>query len=315
MDENNNCLKGNEKIAEGAIRFYKNLFTYDNTNPDYSSLNILHRCITKEDNDMFCTLPTLKELQDCVFSLDLYSSPRLDGLSGYFCQKSWRNIHYILDAEIHHRTTTIVKWIKPPNMYVKFNSDGSCIQGHCGGGGLIRNLLGNLVFAYYINWNLARVTSQKWQLFFMALNDSMLLTRCIKREWDPPWKINARKLIEEHGYHISHCFREANKPAEKISNLSHCFFRKVSPIWIDGISQPLALNQCNLPILFMSPLKLYACVQLAFELIWTPPPLFWWYLVEQSYTVITPYHVKVWDAKLKVVLLPKSMIKVGFFEK
>jgi len=76
-------------------------------------------------------------------------------------EESWRNIHYILDAEIHHRTTTIVKWIKPPNMYVKLNSDGSCIQGGCGGGGLIRNSLGNLVFAYCINWNLARVTSQK----------------------------------------------------------------------------------------------------------------------------------------------------------
>ncbi|KAH0727852.1 hypothetical protein KY285_003571 [Solanum tuberosum] len=44
MDEHNNCLEGNDKIAEGAIRFYKNLFTYDNTNPDYSSLNILYRC-------------------------------------------------------------------------------------------------------------------------------------------------------------------------------------------------------------------------------------------------------------------------------
>ncbi|WMV36753.1 hypothetical protein MTR67_030138 [Solanum verrucosum] len=89
-------------------------------------------------------------------------------------EESWRNIHYILDAEIHHKTTTIVKCIKPPNMYVKLNSDGSCIQGHCGGGGLIRNSLGNLVFAYCINWNLARVTSQKWQLFFMALNGVLI---------------------------------------------------------------------------------------------------------------------------------------------
>ncbi|KAH0652367.1 hypothetical protein KY289_030045 [Solanum tuberosum] len=75
--------------------------------------------------------------------------------------ESWRNIHYILEAEIHHRTTTIVQWIKPPNMSVKLNSDGSCIQGRSGGGVLIRNSLGNLMFAYYINWGLVRATSRK----------------------------------------------------------------------------------------------------------------------------------------------------------
>lgn len=29
-----------------------------------------------------------------------------------------------------------------------------------------------------------------------------------------------RKVVEEHGYHISHCFREANKPADKLASLS-----------------------------------------------------------------------------------------------
>jgi len=78
---------------------------------------------------------------------------------------------------------------------------------------------------YGLKWCANRGFSNVW-----VETDSMLLTRCIKREWNPPWKINgmvqdARKLIEEHGYHISHCFREANKPAEKIANLSHGFFR------------------------------------------------------------------------------------------
>uniref|UniRef100_A0A0V0H2R1 Putative ovule protein n=1 Tax=Solanum chacoense TaxID=4108 RepID=A0A0V0H2R1_SOLCH len=73
---------------------------------------------------------------------------------------------------------------------------------------------------YGLKWYANRGFSNVW-----VETDSMLLTRCIKREWDPPWKINARKLIEEHGYHISHFFREANKPTEKIANLSHGFFR------------------------------------------------------------------------------------------
>ncbi|WMV18303.1 hypothetical protein MTR67_011688 [Solanum verrucosum] len=29
------------------------------------------------------------------------------------------------------------------------------------------------------------------------------------------------KIVEDHGYHISHCFREANKPADKLASLSH----------------------------------------------------------------------------------------------
>ena len=61
---------------------------YYNTNTDYSSLNILHRCTTKEDNDMLFSLPTLIELQDCLMSIDIDIAPRPDGLSGYFYQST-----------------------------------------------------------------------------------------------------------------------------------------------------------------------------------------------------------------------------------
>ncbi|WMV41468.1 hypothetical protein MTR67_034853, partial [Solanum verrucosum] len=88
--------------------------------------------------------------------------------------ESWRNIHYILDAEIHYRTTTIVKWIKPPNMSVKLNSDGSCIQDRCGGGCLIRNSLGTSCLLTASTWDLIQATSQKWLLFFMALNGVLI---------------------------------------------------------------------------------------------------------------------------------------------
>jgi len=41
-----------------------------------------------------------------------------------------------------------------------------------------------------------------------------------------PWRIKdmfqeIMKIVEDHGYHISHCFREANKPADKLASLSH----------------------------------------------------------------------------------------------
>ncbi|KAK4729651.1 hypothetical protein R3W88_022639 [Solanum pinnatisectum] len=110
--------------------------------------------------------------------------------------ESWRNIHYILDTEIHYRTTTIVKWIKPPNMSVKLNNDGSCIQDRCDGDD--QKLIGNLLFAYYINLgpgtsNIAEMAALLYGLKWCVNRgfskiwietDSMLLTRCIERDWD-----------------------------------------------------------------------------------------------------------------------------------
>ena len=44
---------------------------------------------------MFLSLPTLKELQDCLMCIDIDSAPRLDGLSEYLHQSTWSII--ILD--------------------------------------------------------------------------------------------------------------------------------------------------------------------------------------------------------------------------
>ena len=78
MDEHNNCLEVNYKIAEWAIRLYMNLFIATILTLIIASFNILHRCITKEDNDMLFSLPTLKELQDCLMSIGIDSDPRPD---------------------------------------------------------------------------------------------------------------------------------------------------------------------------------------------------------------------------------------------
>ncbi|XP_060195216.1 uncharacterized protein LOC132624453 [Lycium barbarum] len=56
--------------------------------------------------------------------------------------------------------------------------------------------------------------------------DSLLITRCINGEWKPPWKIaklieDIQKLVEENGFIITHCYRKANKPADKLAAFSH----------------------------------------------------------------------------------------------
>lgn len=56
--------------------------------------------------------------------------------------------------------------------------------------------------------------------------DYLLLTNCIKKVWKTPWKIasiveDIQELVEDSESHITHCFREANKPADKLASLSH----------------------------------------------------------------------------------------------
>ncbi|WMV36481.1 hypothetical protein MTR67_029866 [Solanum verrucosum] len=63
----------------------------------------------------------------------------------------WRSLSNIFDANIHQHISNPVKWIKLPARTFKLNSDGSCLQGACGGGGLIRDSFGHTIFAYSIN--------------------------------------------------------------------------------------------------------------------------------------------------------------------
>lgn len=46
---------------------------------------------------------------------------------------------------IHHQ---IIKWIPPAGGWCKLNSDGSCVNGSCAGGGILRDCQGNLIVAF-----------------------------------------------------------------------------------------------------------------------------------------------------------------------
>ncbi|XP_060195100.1 uncharacterized protein LOC132624318 [Lycium barbarum] len=64
---------------------------------NFEALNCLQSCITEEDNVLLNAIPTIPEIQDCVFSLDPDSAPGLDGLSGMFNQKTW----HIIANDLH----------------------------------------------------------------------------------------------------------------------------------------------------------------------------------------------------------------------
>lgn len=50
---------------------------------------------------------------------------------------------------VHDVKSTPIQWTKPPNQWVKLNSDGSCLpNGNMGAGGVIRNKDGEMLLAY-----------------------------------------------------------------------------------------------------------------------------------------------------------------------
>ncbi|XP_060210896.1 uncharacterized protein LOC132637896 [Lycium barbarum] len=147
-----------------------------------------------------------------------------------------------------------------------------------GGGALIRDNQGNFIFAY--NFNLGQGTSNmaeasalldglKWWAnnginLVWGENDSLLLVKCIKREWKSLWKIakeiqQIQNLVEENGFNISHCFREANKPADKLASFSHStngiqVFNSFSVV-PRSVRELINLDKWNLPSFRIRPVK------------------------------------------------------------
>lgn len=58
--------------------------------------------------------------------------------------------------------------------------------------------------------------------------DYMLIVKRIKEEGNTPWRIShqvkeIQRLVANHGFTIRHCYREANKPADKLATISHVY--------------------------------------------------------------------------------------------
>ncbi|XP_009766745.1 uncharacterized protein [Nicotiana sylvestris] len=153
---------------------------------------------------------------------------------------NWSSLYAACDAQIQQTSNITVRWLRPPAQIVKLNSDGSCSNEQCGGGGIIRNQEGKFIMAYFIplgegTSNYAEAEALlfglKWCVdkdLKMAIgeSDSLLIVKCVKREWKPPWNISKQikeiqKMIEDHNFNINHCFREANRPADSLATLSH----------------------------------------------------------------------------------------------
>nr|XP_033515504.1 uncharacterized protein LOC117279964 [Nicotiana tomentosiformis] len=93
-------------------------------------------------------------------------------------EMTWERLQSIFDQPINHRMYKMVRWSKPPPTYFKINSDGSCVEGNCGVGGIIRDC--NRVFIMEYSIYLGPGTSN-W-----AKGQAMLfgLQQCLVRGFD-----------------------------------------------------------------------------------------------------------------------------------
>lgn len=82
------------------------------------------------------------------------------------------------------KSVALVRWIKPPLLFVKLNSDGRCRDGICGGGGVVRDSMGALIMAYSIplgagtsNWAEAKAMlfGLKWCIEYLENRERKIL--------------------------------------------------------------------------------------------------------------------------------------------
>ncbi|XP_071912305.1 uncharacterized protein [Coffea arabica] len=109
-------------------------------------------------------------------------------------------------------TTLVVHWNRPVPLVVKLNSDG-CKRGNpgeSGDGGMLRCSEGRLAISRrYVNLHIE--------------SDSLGLVQIIQGIVQCPWRLrrDLQDLLEDRRCfrEVSHCFSEANKPADRLANI------------------------------------------------------------------------------------------------
>lgn len=119
-------------------------------------------------------------------------------------QATWGHLQQLVDQPMTCKTVKVVRWEKPPEHYYKLNTDGSCQEGQCGAGGIIRDYTGEPIMAYSIflgegtsNWAESQAMLyglQKCEVTglhnIIVEADSKLLTTSIKGEVSIPWRMS-----------------------------------------------------------------------------------------------------------------------------
>ncbi|KAM7461730.1 hypothetical protein LguiA_029851 [Lonicera macranthoides] len=134
----------------------------------------------------------------------------------------------------------VTQWVKPHNGRVKLNADG-CSKGnpgHAGGGCLLRNDQGRLIWAQADYFGLTSNMVAETRALLMGIRkcvwegwsnievevDSLILVQVVKQQIRVPWCIHFElkeimHLLGQVNFQISHIYRESNKCADFLANI------------------------------------------------------------------------------------------------
>ncbi|WMV42054.1 hypothetical protein MTR67_035439 [Solanum verrucosum] len=94
MDENQQWVEGNDKVAEAGVRYFKGIFSQTPEFNDYSNLEAINIMITEENNVSLIEIPSEEEIKSNLMSMDPNSVPGPDGFTAMFFQSCWDLVAY-----------------------------------------------------------------------------------------------------------------------------------------------------------------------------------------------------------------------------
>nr|XP_027075960.1 uncharacterized protein LOC113699812 [Coffea arabica] len=134
------------------------------------------------------------------------------------------------------RSPCAIAWERPRFGEFKFNSDASVLQGRATGGGLLRDYQGKLIFAFYKEFGDQGVLEAECMALLFGLQlclqrgvypslvevDSKALVQLVVSGAIAKWPLcnslrKVRGLLEVFSAAISHVYREANVPADRLA--------------------------------------------------------------------------------------------------
>lgn len=95
-DMDGNWVDGTNDVADTALNYFDQLFSAEDTQEDSNILSVINKVIPNVDNILLVSIPTLQEITEAVFSINVDNSPRPDSLNGKFYQACW----YIISSDI-----------------------------------------------------------------------------------------------------------------------------------------------------------------------------------------------------------------------
>ncbi|WMV30181.1 hypothetical protein MTR67_023566 [Solanum verrucosum] len=87
--ENEIWVQGEEEISKATCDYYQQIFTGQNDRIDERIIQNIPTIVTAEQNEMMQTMPTMEELKQFVFAMNLNSAAGPDGFGGKFYQACW----------------------------------------------------------------------------------------------------------------------------------------------------------------------------------------------------------------------------------